>query len=90
MAVYLWLPPGSKGTSVPAGQPIEPTSVGQHQWSHRGGGRVHSCGLAASGLGYLNLPMAHSRALKDSGKCSPAAAPASPCPQPEPQTWAPD
>lgn len=51
MAVYLQLPPGSTGTSVPAAQPIEPTDAGQRQWSHRGGGRVHSCGLAASGPG---------------------------------------
>lgn len=77
MAVYLRLPPGSEGTSVPAGQPIEPTDAGQRQWSHWGGRRVHSCGLAASGLGYLNLPMAHSPGLGDSGKCSPPAALAS-------------
>lgn len=25
MAIYLRLPPGSEGTSVPAGQPMEPT-----------------------------------------------------------------
>lgn len=35
MAVYLRLPPGSWGMSVPAGQPIEPPSAGQRQWSHR-------------------------------------------------------
>jgi hypothetical protein len=28
MAVYLRLPPGSEGTSVPAGQPMEPTHAG--------------------------------------------------------------
>lgn len=37
-----------------------------------GGRRVHSWGLVASGLGYLNLPMARSGGdLGDSGKCSP-------------------
>lgn len=81
MAAYLRLPPGSQGMSVPAGQPIEPPSAGQRQWSHPGGGRVHSCSLAASGLGYLNLPMARSRGLGDSGKCSPPAALASAVPQ---------
>lgn len=28
MAIYLRLPPGSEGTSVPAGQPMEPTLAG--------------------------------------------------------------
>lgn len=35
-----------------------------------------ACGLAASGLGYLNLPMAQSLGLEDSGKCSSPAGPA--------------
>lgn len=47
---------------------------------------MHSCGLAASGLGYLNLPMAHSPALGTLGNVVPAA-PASSEPRPEALVW---
>lgn len=67
MAIYLRLPPGSEGTSVPVGQPMEPTLAGPEPIEPPEG----RMSLAASGLGYLNLPMAGPRALKDSGKCSP-------------------
>lgn len=47
---------------------------------------MHSCGRAASGLGYLNLPMAHSPGPGTLGNVVPAA-PASPGPRPEALVW---
>lgn len=71
MAVYLRLPPGSEGTSVPAGQPMSPPMPAGANGA-AGRWRRPQLRLPASGLGYLNLPMARPWALGDSGKCSPA------------------
>lgn len=83
MAIYLRVPPGSKGRQCQRdGQSSPPLWVGANGAT----GRPASPQLQPDGpgLGYLNLPMAPSQAVGDSGKCSPAAL-ASVCPRPEAQ-----
>lgn len=71
MAIYLQLPPGSEGDVNDSWTANRAHPLGAS--SNRATGRrmSHSRGLAALGLGYLNLPMAGPWALKNSGKCSP-------------------
>ncbi|XP_062937718.1 collagen alpha-1(I) chain-like [Cynocephalus volans] len=71
MAVYLRLPQAPRDVSASR------AANGAHRCGASANGAQGrcSCGLAASGLGYLNLTMAHPRALGHSGKCSPPAAP---------------
>lgn len=38
MAFYLQLPPGSEGTSVPAGQPMEPTGASANRANRKAKG----------------------------------------------------
>lgn len=72
MAVYLRLPPGSRGRQCQLGsQSSPPRPAGAIEPpGGRGSPQLRPC----LGLGYLNLPMARSQALGDAGKCSPPAA----------------
>lgn len=53
MAVYLRSPPASEGRQCQRGSQSSPPEAGES-----------TAAAAASGLGYLNLPMAHSSGLE--------------------------
>ena len=70
MAVYLWPPLGSEGRQCHMGSQSSPPTPACANGAI-GEAEEATVAAAASGLGYLNLPMAHSQASGHSGKCSP-------------------
>lgn len=85
MAVYLGCHRAPRGRGCQLGSQSSPLMRAGANGA-AGEADESTAALAASGLGYLNLPTAHSPGLGDSGKCSPSAALASAGPRCGPWT----